>query len=99
MTLDPDQSVSVAQMIFTISLLPQIYYNYKNKVCRFSNITIMITIVGLALCLNAYVILELDKSVDLTIATMLCWVTISFQKVWYEYKSKRRSCTKYPGPL
>jgi len=79
-----DLSISVASLILSVSLIPQIVYSVKNKRVDISSLTIYSTLLGIALLLWAYSNMEFWFSFWTSFIVFACWLSLMFLKCQFE---------------
>jgi len=82
-----DILICLSGLIFVVSLLPQIYHNFKNKRCDITYSTSFLSVFGLGMICIAYVTMPTSEPLALssltTFGTLCMWVTIGIQRYVY----------------
>lgn len=79
-----DLLISVASIIFTISLVPQVYYGYKEKSGPIHHQTSVPTFLGLYAITIAYLSLNLYYSTFFAGTTATLWLILFIQRIKYK---------------
>ena len=79
-----DILIMLCSIAFTIALIPQVWFNFKNKICGIPYKTSIPTAIFMFLVTLVYISNDFWLSVIMGSMTTLLWVTISMQR--YKYK-------------
>ena len=78
-----DVTLTIVSIIFVVSLLPQIYHGYKNKIGSMSNLTSVPTFLALYVTAGVYFSLHLYFSTVMTFLTGTSWLVLFVQRWLY----------------
>jgi len=78
-----DIILSVCSIIFSISLFPTIYHNYKNHLCEIPFSTSLPTFFGMSMVTMVYIANDFELATIIGSITTLAWLTIAIQKHKY----------------
>ena len=81
-----DILLTFASILFTYSVIPQVCYNYKNKICKIENKFLIITILAELLVCVCFMSMGLYMSGTFCALQMVLWGVIIYQKYLYEIK-------------
>ena len=79
-----DIAITSSSIIFSLSLFPQVYYGFKNKVGGITVATSAPTFVCLFLISFAYFTLDLYFSAITTVFTGILWLLLFIQRLMYK---------------
>lgn len=79
-----DQLIVICSIAFTLSLLPQVWFNYKKKVCEIPYKTSVLTTIFMGLITLVYIANDFWLSVTMGTSTTVLWGIIAIQR--YKYK-------------
>lgn len=79
-----DILIMVANIIFSISLVPQVYHGFKKKVGTIKLLTSGPTTVGLFALSYAFFTLHLYLSSTFSLVSGLLWMTLLIQRLVYK---------------
>ena len=78
-----DIILSVCSIIFSVSLFPTVYHNYKNKICEIPFETSLPTFLGMSMVTMVYIANDFQLATIIGSMTTLAWLTIAIQKHKY----------------
>ena len=78
-----DIILSVCSIIFSLSLFPTVYYNYKNHLCEIPFSTSLPTFFGMSMVTMVYIANNFHLATIVGSMTTLAWLTIAVQKYKY----------------
>ncbi|MBI2112096.1 hypothetical protein HYT52_00995 [Candidatus Woesearchaeota archaeon] len=79
-----DLVITIALVVFAVSLVPQVYYGFKRKKGYITLKTSIPTVIGLIAILFAYISLGLYLSTIIGILTTIMWILLLVQRIIYE---------------
>lgn len=79
-----DQLLMICSLVFTISLVPQVLFNYKNKICEITYKTSVSTAIFVAVITLVYISNGFWLSTLTGTTTMILWSIMAIQK--YKYR-------------
>jgi hypothetical protein len=79
-----DIVITSALILFSVSLLPQVYYGFKKKKGYITLKTSVPTFIGLVTIMVAYLSLDLLLSTVMTGAAALMWLVLVVQRLIYK---------------
>jgi len=79
-----DLVITIATLLFAVSLVPQVYYGFKRQRGVITLKTSIPTVIGLVGVLFAYFSLQLYFSVFVCILTTVMWILLLVQRMIYE---------------
>lgn len=85
-----DYVMSIASMMFSYSLVPQLVKCFKDKYVQMPTQTIALTIAGLILYNTCSYTLELYVSYAIGIFTTSCWALLAILKWKYDKQRKKK---------
>ncbi|HAT03632.1 MAG TPA: hypothetical protein DCS29_02525 [Candidatus Magasanikbacteria bacterium] len=78
-----DIVITIASIIFSLALFPQVYYGFKNKKGAITHSTSVPTFLGLYVIAFVYFSLELYFSAGMSIITGTLWLIFCIQRIKY----------------
>ena len=79
-----DQLLMICSIAFTVSLIPQVWFNYKNKICEITYKASIPTFLFMCIITLVYIANDFWLSVTMGTSTTLLWGIIAVQR--YKYK-------------
>ena len=79
-----DMVITIALTIFSVSLIPQVYYGFKKRKGYITLKTSVPTFLGLCVIIVAYSSLGLVFSSIMTMAAAAMWLLLLIQRMMYE---------------
>lgn len=79
-----DQILMICSLVFGFSLIPQVWFNFKNKICGIPYKTSIPTAIFMFLVTLVYISNDFWLSTLMGSITTLLWITISIQR--HKYK-------------
>jgi uncharacterized membrane protein len=73
-------------LVFTISLIPQVLFNHKNKICEITYKTSISTAIFMAIITLVYISNGFWLSTITGATTMILWSIMAIQKYKYDYR-------------
>jgi uncharacterized integral membrane protein len=83
-----DYGLMVASIGFAIALIPQVYYNWKNKQSPFALQTILTNVFCLVLATVCITTLTLYLTALVNIITIAMWIVLGVQTLSYKKSTK-----------
>ncbi len=82
-----DIVISIVNIVFAVSLIPQVYHGFKNKTGPIRCLTSVPTFIGLYVMVFAFFTLTLHFSAITAFITGSLWLTLFIQRVVYRKDS------------
>ena len=81
-----DQLLMICSAVFTISLIPQVLFNYDHKLCEITYKTSISTAIFMAIITLVYISNGFWLSTITGATTMILWSIMAIQKYKYNYR-------------
>jgi len=78
-----DIIIMVCSIIFSVSLIPQVIYNFRNNTCGIPLTTSVPTAIGLYIMSTVYISNNWMYAATIGLLTAVMWTTILIQKLKY----------------
>ena len=78
-----DNVISIANIVLSISLVPQILHGFKTKTCDIKKATSIPIILALSSLVVAYITLSLYLSAIMTATVVIGWIILLTQSIIY----------------
>ncbi|MFA6427746.1 MAG: hypothetical protein WCW16_04900 [Candidatus Magasanikbacteria bacterium] len=79
-----DIVITIASIVFSLALFPQVYYGFKNKKGTITHSTSVPTFLGLYVIAITYFSLGLYFSAGMSVVTATLWLIFFIQRVKYK---------------
>ncbi len=78
-----DQLLMICSFVFAISLIPQVLFNFKNKICEITYSASVSTTIFMFIITLVYISNNFWLSVVMGLMTTFAWFTIAVQRYIY----------------
>lgn len=83
-----DIVISIANIVLSVSLIPQIYYGFKHKISSIKKLTSLPITLALISLVISYMTLGLYFSAAMTSLAVLGWLVLFIQSIIYKNETK-----------